>query len=48
MFSKIIKKKNKRSLNDIGENFYHFNYEKEKLIYKYVCYEPLEKKELKK
>lgn len=48
MFSKIIRKKNKRTLNYIGENFYHFNYGKEKLIYKYVCYERLKKKELKK
>ena len=47
MFSKIKKKEPKRSLNTIGENFYHFNYKQEELIYKYSCYKRLKKKELK-
>lgn len=48
MFSKIIKKKPKRSLNKIGKDFYHFDYQQEEIIYKYVCCKRLKKKELEK
>ena len=48
MFSKNVKKKNKLSINKIGKDFYHFDYQQEEIIYKYVCCKRLKKKELEK
>ncbi|MCM1082065.1 MAG: hypothetical protein NC428_01170 [Clostridium sp.] len=47
MFSKIKKKMHKRTFDCIGKEFYNFDYNQEKIIYKYVCYKRLKKKQLK-